>query len=154
MLTATTTDEVRQVRATIDGRKYNTDAATLLAVAEYRGERNEKLRDALYVTRRGLFFETSDATFDDATRSWRKGAEHIRALTPSEADKWLTRKGGERTEHYARYLGQLPEEQAAEEVSMIVRLPLGLKAKVERKARAQGIAVNEFLINVLERAIK
>ena len=142
------------MKATIDGKEYNPEAATLLAVAEYRGERGEKLREALYRTRRGLFFEVSNATFDGAAKTWRKGAETIRPLTLVDAEKWTGRKGAEPTEHFARYLGQLPADEAAKEVSTIVRLTLGLKVKVERRARAQGIPLNDFIVRALERATK
>ena len=142
------------MKATIDGKKYNPEAATLLAVAEYRGERSEKLREALYRTRRGLFFEVSNATFDAATKSWRRGAEVIRPLALPDAERWASRKGAKPTEHFARYLGQLPADEAAKEVATIVRLTLGLKAKVERRARAQGIPLNDFIVRALERATK
>jgi hypothetical protein len=149
-----TTGRGEQVKATIDGTKYDTDKATLLAVAEYRGSGSEKLRDALYRTRRAQFFEVSNATFDGATKSWRKGGETVRALTPREAEKWVDRKGAEPTEHFARYLGQLPEDQAGKAASTIVRLTLGLKVKVERKALERGISLNDFICAALERATK
>jgi hypothetical protein len=103
--------------------------------------RHEKLKHVLYVTRRGAFFEWSNAQWDDGyadkiTRllvgGWRKGPETIIPLTVEQASNWVN-DGATLTGNYQRYFGELPPEAGSEETAMTVRLTAALKTKLEQQ---------------------
>lgn len=152
-----------EMKAIIDGKTYDTATATVLAVKDYVGVRNEKLRDVLYVTRRGAFFEWSNAYYDEAFKNprrgyavggWRKGPEGIRALSVEEASAWAEKNEATLTDDYQRYFGELPPEAGSEEVAMTVRLQLSLKSKAEQAARAKGESLNGYIVRIIEEAVR
>lgn len=159
------------MKVIVNGKTYDTDTATSLAILEQTGYDKDLLKSVLYVNRRGAFFEWTNAEFDQsysppesplaqftvsAARhfmgpqgGWRKGPERVTPLTLEQATKWAEKKGARLTDDYSRHLGELPPEAGEEEVAMTVRLTVALKAQIERKARAVDMSVNSWIVQQL-----
>ncbi|MCK9382136.1 MAG: hypothetical protein M0P95_13880 [Sulfuritalea sp.] len=160
------------MKAIFNGKTYDTDTATSLAILEQTGYDKESLKSVLYVNRRGAFFEWTNAEFDQSydrplstaekiagrvvarqafgpQGGWRKGPERVTPLTLEHATMWAEKKGARLTDDYSRHLGELPPEAGEEEVAITVRLTVALKAQIERKARAVDMSVNSWIVQQL-----
>lgn len=158
-----TTAEGTNVKTIIDGRTYDTETATVLAVNERVAEDGQEVWEKLCVNRRGAFFDYSNFYWDENITDVRTGfmvgghkkrSEYITALTVEEASEWAEQNGATLLEDYARYLGELPPEAGEEETAMTVRLTVGMKTKLERAGREKGDSLNTFVVGILEKAME
>lgn len=95
----------------IDGKKYDTETATLLAEDRRSSGDSDWYREALYCAKNGSFFLAGEG---GATSSWGREIPHhgrdsgsgIRALSAAETRTWVEKHAND---HYEEIFGIAPE---------------------------------------------
>lgn len=125
----------------IDGKTYNTETATCIAMMPedpYHPERH----DALYQTRFGAFFRHYGG--DDGVGDY---FETLRPLQPPEAQAWL--ENGDFVNEIEKLFGAQPEAGESES-RVTVRIPDSLKLRIEALAAANKQSLNAWIMRCLE----
>lgn len=127
----------------IDGKTYNTETATRLAVVNQHPQDQAQF-DELYQTRHGAYFRY----YGDWASSDHNGPlEEIEPLTPPEAQQWMEKHAGAAL--LEKHFGEQPE--AGESESRItLRLPDTLKMQIESIATAHKQSLNAWIMRCVE----
>jgi hypothetical protein len=141
----------------IKGATYNTDTATKVAEGSWEDEnRGIVVETALYQNRAGVYFTVAKVTqaYRDRHGEWQQRESYEWDVAGDAA------KARERCERedmtILQDIGDMPPEAEGGEsaATLYLRLPPTLKARVEARAKKDGVSVNAFGIRCLERCLR
>ena len=141
----------------IDGRRYDTDTATLLGSNSYSGSVRDFAwwEETLYVKRTGEYFllgeggpATKYATQIDRN-NW-SGGWRIMPLTIEEAKAWTEKNLS--VEKYEEIFGQVDEdEEPAGKKPLNLSLPVDLIQRIRQAAIGRGVSVSDLVAQLAEK---
>jgi hypothetical protein len=141
----------------IKGATYNTDTATKVAEGSWEDEnRGIVVETVLYQNRAGIYF-----TVAKMTQAYRDRRDELQQRESHEwdvvGDAAKARDRCEREElTILQDIDDMPPEAEGGEpaTTLYLRVPPTLKARVEARAKEDGVSVNAFGIRCLERCLR
>jgi hypothetical protein len=124
------------VKRVIEGKSYNTDTATRIAIG---GPEDSFASWEMYRNRHGTFFNV--VTDHDGKTQW------IRPLDDAEAQVFLEKNAG--PEIVDEVFGPFPEAGAAER-RLTIRLPGNLADRLEAAAKTKNLSLNSYAMRCFE----
>ena len=145
------------IKRIIDGRTYNTDTSTIIAL-DWNGDEPENwalgrlpeydVANALCKSRHGAYFlATFNAWLFEISDP--KG-ETIKPLVPAEAQEWLETTFPESPDLIEAEFGEMPEAGHTES-RFTLRMPDSLKRRIDTLSKVAGQSTNAWIIACLER---
>ena len=138
----------------INGKRYDTDGAEFLAIAEYGYQGNiDHWREDLYRKRTGEFFlhgyggPASKYAVAEDNNNW-SGGEKIIPLTIEAAQAWAEKNID--ADEYEKIFGAVDEDDAKKVVTF--SLPLSAIEKVKQEASKTGLSLSEYVANCIKKA--
>ena len=141
----------------IEGATYNTDTATEVAEGSWEDQnRGILVERTLYQNRAGVYFSVAKVTqsYRDRHDEWqqRESYEWDVAGDAAKARDLCEREGMT----ILQDIGDMPPEAEGGEpaTTLYLRVPPTLKARVEERAKEDGVSVNAFGIRCLESCLR
>lgn len=132
------------MKRVIEGVTYNTDTAAIVARWEYEDENGYDTEATLYRTRGGAFFIVHLWTVDEKQKAY------FEAVNRDGVQRVLDRANNLEILNEA-ILDAPPEAEASPSATLYVRLPSGLKDRLETLAKQDGLSLNAWTMRCVER---
>lgn len=141
------------MKTVINGKRYDTDKATLVASYEsdISVEASHRIKEALYRKRTGEYFLHGQGGDESEYREYRgmnawRGGERIIPMTIAEAEAWSEIRLSE--DERRSVFGS--EDDDAEPVVIVVKLDGKHNAKLRRAAQERGISVTSMIRDMID----
>lgn len=140
------------MRKTINGKKYDTETATLLGERTHSNPRDfNYIHEELYQKRTGEYFLFGEGGAATKYRTWLDsnswtGGEKITPITEQEAREWVEEYL--EADDYERIFGKVYEDG-----TMVVRtysLPAYVADKLKKEALNRGVSASQLLCELVE----
>jgi hypothetical protein len=138
----------------VNGVTYNTDTSSAVGRKEWTDEVDHEHTVVLYQTRGGAFFlhTLEEWAYKDEFGQWQgKKKNDCLPLTREEAQEWFMKDDTEVLDDSVFDEPPEAEEESEPTVTIYLRVPPALKARIERVAKKNDQSMNEWAMRCLEK---